>query len=201
MNVFNDKKAYLFCILAVSFQSLGYAQQEKSVKESTKQDDKTKAVVVYPLSLLAFRKISVDYQFGQGEGSFVVHGGYFTGVQFIDVGWRGFESSLSYRFILTGTNKRGPLEGFYAAPIVNVGSGERIVHGGVSGTVHSIVFGFDIGFQFVSNGGFTLNLNTGWRRRVIAWGTADVLDFPPLFSPIGSTEWWPGIGAGIGIAF
>ncbi len=111
------------------------------------------------------------------------------------------EGALSYRLVLAGSREGRSLGGLYVAPLLNAGTAQRIVLGSSAGTAGSIALGLDVGFQSVSKKGLTLNVNTGWRRRVASWGTADVRDFPRLASPTGATEWWPGIGIGVGFAF
>lgn len=160
------------------------------------QSDRGNALVVYPLSL-ALGKVSLTYQ----KGRAVVHAGCHTGVEFMDVGFRGCEGAFSYRFVLAGPKARRPLGGLFIAPLLSAGTAQRMVQGEASGTASSVGFGFDVGFQAVTKKGLTLNVSTGWRHRTVTWGTADVLDFPRLASPVGAAEWWPGVAVGIGFAF
>jgi hypothetical protein len=184
------RRVVLLCLLAMLFPATSRAEQQ----------ERSNAVVVSPLPLL-FVIGSAEYQVGLGRGTVVIHGSVYPGIEYGDVGWKGLQGSVGYRFILSGPQKGDPLEGCYIAPILYVGLANRMVLGSTSGTIRSFGLGFDVGYQFVSNRGFTLNLNTGLRNQTFAWGTADVLDFPPLASESRSKGWWPGVGVGIGYAF
>jgi hypothetical protein len=179
-------RALLSAALALCLPSLAHAQN----------DDRAHALVVNPLSL-AVGKASVAFQ----HKNVVAHAGCQTDYELFDVGYLGCEGSLSYRLIFAGSEEGYTLEGLYIAPLLGAGSAKRMVLGSSSGTASGVELGLEIGFQSISKGGLALNVNTGWRRRIATWGTADVLDYPRLYSPLGAAKWWPGIGVGIGMAF